>query len=176
MHCRSVRKQDLIFGGIQVIGASSFIQLPPVPSSMDPGFYCFQSKHFKVVFPHRITLDEVMCQDELDLIKAINELCLGKPSIQTVALLKSLKHEIVIDEKMVYIFGTNFDVDMFIHDKLSSLHGVVHVVRAKDLGNCKYLKRSSASKILALKNGCRVIIIRNLPNGLVNGLTGHVIH
>ena len=89
-----MKNNNLVFEGIQVIGSGSFVQLPLVPSSMDSGFYCFQSQHFHMGFPHRITLDEVMHQDEQDLIQTINELCLGKPSPKTV-------DQIVIDEKTV---------------------------------------------------------------------------
>ena len=43
-----------------------------------------------------------------------------------------------------------------------------------DKGRKKYLRTSSASRILALKVNCKIIVIRNLENGLVNGLTGTV--
>ena len=75
--CRNVHKTDRIFGGVQVIAAGSFVQLPPVPSLFDPGKYAFESDMFTKVFPHKIHLDTVMHQDQQDLINAINELCLG---------------------------------------------------------------------------------------------------
>ena len=90
---------------------------------MDPGLYAFQSKKFQQVFPHKIHLIEVVCQDKENYIKAINELCSGHPSVETVTFLKSLNWPIVTDRNMEFIFGTRFDVDMFNHDKLQQIQG-----------------------------------------------------
>ena len=54
--CRSVKNNDHIFGGIHVIGAGSFYQLPPVPSVTDPALYAFQSDKFTLTFPHKVSL------------------------------------------------------------------------------------------------------------------------
>ena len=54
--CRTIYRSDVLFGGLQVIGAGSFFQLPPVPSASDPGLYAFQSEIFTKVFPHKIKL------------------------------------------------------------------------------------------------------------------------
>ena len=85
--CRTICKSDLPFGGIQVIGSGSFLQLPPVPSIMDPGMYAFQSGVFNYVFLHKIKLNEVVRQDEPELIAAISELSIGEPSDGTVQFL-----------------------------------------------------------------------------------------
>ena len=71
--CRSVKNNGLVFGGLQVIAAGSFVQLPPVPSVIDPGLFAFQSDMFAKTFPHKIHLNTVVCQDEVDLVNAINE-------------------------------------------------------------------------------------------------------
>ena len=44
--CRNVKQNNLLFGGIQIIAAGSFKQLPPVPSITDSGLFCFQSPLF----------------------------------------------------------------------------------------------------------------------------------
>ena len=81
--CRSVKGNNLTFGGIQVIAAGSFFQLPPVPSLTDEGLYAFQSENFRKIFPLHFKLESVLRQTEPDLIKAINELCDGMPSKET---------------------------------------------------------------------------------------------
>ena len=58
-----MRKSEIIFGGIQVIAAGSFLLLPPVLSLFDSGKYAFQSEMFTKTFPHKIKLQEVMRQD-----------------------------------------------------------------------------------------------------------------
>ena len=102
--CRNVCKNDKIFGGIHVIAAGSFVQLPPVPSLFDPGKYAFESDMFTKVFPHKIHLDTVMHQDQQDLINAINELCLGEPTDYTIAMLRSLSRPITHTDQTVYFW------------------------------------------------------------------------
>ena len=129
------KNNGLIFSGIQVLAAGSFVQLPPVPSVLDPGLFAFQSDMFAKTFPHKINLKTVVCQDEVDLLNAINELCLGCPSQQmTVTLMKHLRHPIVKDEQTVHIFGNNFDMDMYNHEILEKLQGNMQVIYAKDNG------------------------------------------
>ena len=83
--CRSICK-NMFFGGIQIIAAGSFKQLPPVPSFTDPGRFYFQSPIFDSVFPHHMVWDEVVRQHEKDLIKAINEFYDGNPSQETLLM------------------------------------------------------------------------------------------
>ena len=145
--CRTIHRSDVMFGGLEVIGAGSFLQLPPIPSASDPALHEFQSNIFTKVFLHKIKLGVVQRQQELDLITAVNELCIGEPSAQTEKLMESLSRPLQDDIDAVHIFGTNLDV----------------------------LKQSTAPATLALQVRAKIIIIRNLDNGLVNGLSGTVV-
>ena len=113
--CRSLRNNNLVFGGIQVIGEGDFLQLPPVPSGIwDHGEYCFQSEIFSSIFPHIVKLDEVFRQDQLNLINAVRELSLGEPSQDTENLLKSLSRPLVPSkEPIVRLCSLNYDVNMY---------------------------------------------------------------
>lgn len=59
--CRTVRRSQVIFGGLQVIVAGDFKQLAPVPNHRysDPGDFCFKSDLFQEAFLHRHHLTEV---------------------------------------------------------------------------------------------------------------------
>ena len=150
--------------------------MPPVPSVTDPGLYCFQSNNFEIAFPHKVHLQQVICQDEHDLTLAIQELCIGEPIPQIqLHLLKSLRHAIPLQDHTVHIFGTNFNVDMYNHDCLHKLPGELRIFRSSDKGNKKSIKLYKMTRCLALKKECRVIITQNLSNGLVNGLCAKVI-
>ena len=170
--CRYVRNSDKVFGGIQIIAAGSFVQLPPVPSVYDEGKFAFESNMFKHIFPHRITLNAVLRQKELDFIHAINDLCEGTPSPATHTLMRSLKRPLVSQAKPVHIFGTNYEVDFFNVMTLLNLQGNERVFTAHDTGDKTKLAKCGAPKYLVLKTGCKVIISRNLNSGLVNGLSG----
>ena len=173
--CRTIRRSDVVFGGLQVIGAGSFFQLPPVPSASDPALFAFQSDMFTKVFPHKIKLEVVQRQQEVDLIKAVNELCIGKPSEQTEKLMESLSRPLQDGSDAVHIFGTNLDVDFYNHQQLAKLQGNRRIYQSSDKLDTQLLKQCTAPAALTLKVNAKIIIIRNLDNGLVNGLSGTVI-
>ena len=122
-------------------------------------------------------MKEVIRQNEPDLIQAINEFCDGEPSAETVELMKNLSRPLsaIQQAKATYIFGTNFDVNFYNYDQLMKLPGEIKVFEAKDKGAKKYFHTCNAPKLLAVKQNCKVLVVRNLPNGLVNGLTGTVL-
>ena len=131
---RSVKTMIRVFGGSHIISADSFQQLAPALSVTDPGLYAFQSNKFDIAFPHNVHLVQVISQDEHDLIQAVQDLCIGQPSKKTVTLLKSLSHPIQINNDTVHIFRTNFDVEMYNHDRLHQINGDMHISRLKTKG------------------------------------------
>ena len=108
------------------------------------------------------------------MIKAINKLCDGMPSKETVTLLKFLSRPVPVNPQTVFVFGTNLDVDMFNHDKLEKLPGEKRTYKSEDSDDRKILRNCGAPMALALKLNCKVLITQNLSNGLVNGLAGKV--
>ena len=170
--CRTVKGNNSLFGGIQIIGCGSFLQLPPVPSILDAGKYAFESEIFQKVFPHKINLTAVHRQKELDFIRAINEVCEGNPNPRTHQLLLSLKRPIHDDKESLHIFGTNYEVDFFNYMKIQELAGVEELFTAEDCGDKIRSKQIGANKYLILKTNCKAVVTRNLYNGLVNGLGG----
>lgn len=74
------------------------------------------------------------------------------------------------------LFGTNFEVDCFNMTELHKMQGestnASYVVEEE--GEQKYLRKINANKVLLLKEGAPVMLIRNLSDTLVNGLLGTV--
>ena len=95
-----LKKPNIMFGGIQVILCGDFKQLSPVPYSLlhDQGEYCFNSHHFKGF--HFIFLNEVKRQQELELIKCVEEVTSGQLSVETINFIRSLNRPL-IDENSV---------------------------------------------------------------------------
>ena len=172
--CRHLKGNDKIFGGLQVIAAGSFVQLPPVPSLHDNAKYAFESNIFMKIFPHRIMLHQVHRQNQHDLVQSINELCEDKPSKKTHDLMQSLKRPLQHTLDALYIFRTNFEVDFFNAMTLKSVPYPEMTFLAKDYGDVTKLRKCVVPKTLVLKLSCKVIVVRNLDNGLVNGLSGTV--
>ena len=174
--CRTIKCNNNLFGGIQVIGCGSFLQLPPVPSILDQGKYAFESEIFKKIFPHKINLTCVHRQKELDFIRAINDVCEGNPNARTHQLLLTLKRPIDDDNDNLHIFGTNYEVDFYNYMKLQQMAGVEQLFTSEDCGDKIRSKQIGANKYLLLKPKCKAVVTRNLYNGLVNGLGGTITH
>ena len=172
--CKNIRNSSCPMGGIQLIAAGSFVQLPPVPSTTDPGKYAFEWCHFRNLLPHRINLKIVHRQKEQDLINAINTVCEGESTAHTHRFLRSFKRPLQSTDLPVHIFGTNYDVDFFNIMTLQKLNGNEVVYTAQDTPiTCNFLQRN-VPKNLPLKIGCSVIVVRNLETGLVNGISAQV--
>lgn len=174
--CRKVRNNDTFFCGLQVILAGDFDQLPPVGNKLigDPGNHCFKLPWFNNCFPHKVQLNIIHRQSETALIQCINELGMGEPSDASVAFLKSLDRPLPNEEECVNLFARNLDVDVFNYNKLQKLTGELKVYKASDEGSEHYLSKFLAPKHLGVKVGCPVILVKNLTNSLVNGLSGTV--
>lgn len=74
---RSIRENDVLFGGIQIIVSGDFSQLPPVftkySTNVASQLYAFESRFWDEVLPHTIELDVVMRQNDLEFINFLND-------------------------------------------------------------------------------------------------------
>ena len=177
--CRKV-KANLLFGGIQLLLCGDFYQLPPIKDELygDKGEFCFQSSAvFNQLLPHRIQLSTVHRQSDRSLIKCINELEKGKPSDETNSVILSLCRPLSpeVRSKTVKLFARNIDVDLYNYECLQSIDNPLHVFEADDSGDCHYLNKLLAPKRLGIKIDSPVMLLRNLNNRFVNGLTGRVL-
>lgn len=69
------------------------------------------------------------------MIRAVNELCDGSPSEETIQFLRSLDRPLnVPDEEVTKLFGTNFDTCVINQDILEELAGEMVCFKAKDEG------------------------------------------
>lgn len=90
--CRNIRESLDFFGGIQIILSGDFYQLPPVENKLidEPVNCSFKLSWFRDCFAHKIELNIIHRQSEVELIKCINNLELGNTSEETIAFLKSV--------------------------------------------------------------------------------------
>ncbi|CAC5387708.1 PIF1 [Mytilus coruscus] len=174
--CRKIRDDTKYFGGIQVILSGDFYQLPPVPNKIigDSGNHCFKLPWFNDCFPHKVQLNIIHRQSETALIQCINALEKGELSNENVAFLNSLDRPLPNEDTAVHLYARNYDVDIFNYNKIQQLQGELKTYKANDVGSDFYLRKFLAPKNLGLKVGCRVMLVRNLSDTLVNGLCGTV--
>ena len=123
--------------------------------------------------PHKVVLKNVQRQKEAYLVKAINETARGSPSPDTIALIKIFNNNVARKTKL---FAKRCDVYVENSCRLMELDGDIMVYTSVDGPGISNKMRQSvhAPQQLALKVGAPVILIKNLSNHLVNGLTGVV--
>jgi ATP-dependent DNA helicase PIF1 len=109
--CRTVRNNNVTFGGIQIIMCGDFYQLPPVKDSQDKGLFAFQSPFWTSYMTHRIQLTQVRRQTDAALIRAIDETARGAVSKETEMFLNSLDTETETPDA-VHLFPKNYDVQL----------------------------------------------------------------
>ncbi|KAL3861919.1 hypothetical protein ACJMK2_007931 [Sinanodonta woodiana] len=152
--CRTIKHKDLYFGGIQVIASGDFFQLPPVPDPLtsDSGEYY-----------------------ELDFIKAINDVSKGEIPEDTKNLILRLQRPLPPGDDPIRLCGRNFDCDIFNACKLMEMDGVSKCYQSIDEDVNKLCSKMCVPKLLHLKIGCPVMLVKNISSALVNGLQGKVV-
>ena len=75
----------------------------------------------------------------------------------------------------VHLYATNLQVDAHNVDAVMSSPGELRRFNAVDSGDTKQLNSCVAPKVLLLKVGTPVVLLRNVSDTLVNGSLGHVV-
>jgi len=171
-----LKDQSRVFGGIQIILCGDFMQLPPVSNVLyqDDGSFCFESGIFNTVFPHAVVLDEIVRQSvsEKQFVNVIKEVTRNDLSEESVDFLRSLNRPLQCDATT--LFATNQQVDSFNRSKILNFPGQLFEYPSSDTGDQKYLQKLTCPKVLWLKIGMPVILLRNISEKLYNGLQGTV--
>ncbi len=90
---KEIRMNNRPFGGIQIVLACDFYQLPPVenPNDSESGQFCFESKNWYNIFPleNHIVLTKIFRQTDLEYIKILNEVRTGELSEESIQTLNT---------------------------------------------------------------------------------------
>lgn len=175
------KESDEAFGGIQVILAGDFFQLPPVGSQGERNRdkFCFMSEawveaKFRVCYlteQHRQE-DETLNQ----ILNAIRSQCLTTEHRK--ALINSKQHD--IGETFTRLYTHNMDVDTINTQHLGELKAKEHLFKATVEGNDKLVETLKSSvrapEELILKKHAKVMFVKNnFEMGYINGSLGEVI-
>lgn len=178
---QNIRNSDYMFGGLQIVAFGDFLQLPPVPSTVDDGRYAFQSQLWNLSFPHQVILeDSFRAKDDQELVNLLQEISRGQCSDYSLNLIKGLSRPLnPLDFQLSYIpkvFPLNEDVDYANMCILDSLPGQEVVFQAYDVGEKKLLNRGLiAGEKVVLKVGAKVMYIYNINDKIKNGVQGTVV-
>ena len=131
---------------------------------LDSGDPIHKSILFGKVFPHRVFLEEIKRQGELEdnFKKALDSLRMGVCAENTEAYLRGIP---------IHIFFKKLPVEVHNSHMLSCLSGEMLKYESIDTGRTGLLK-NTVSKILMLKRGCKVMLLFNISKSLTNGALG----
>jgi ATP-dependent DNA helicase PIF1 len=175
---RKVRKNDVPFGGIQIILCGDFFQLPPIKKDKNStNLFVVDSKVWHSLNLVICYLNEQHRQKDnsyLEILNAIRSNDLRRRHAES--LLSRLQPNNISGE-VTQLHTTRIDVDAINKQYLDRLKSKAHYYRAVTEGihkHVEFLKRSClASPELLLKKGALVMCVRNDPKKLyINGSLG----
>ncbi|MDB5189230.1 MAG: ATPase [Parcubacteria group bacterium] len=178
---REVRQDSRAFGGIQVVFAGDFFQLPPITRGGTPAEFAFSSAAWRTATPLVCYLTEQHRQDDtdfLDVLGAIRDGTFDHTHASTILSRESDGDE--LDSEIPRLFTHNADVDRINNEYLAKLPGSAKTYRMVTTGPdvlIEGLKRGCLSpQALVLKEGAIVMCTKNNPAAqYVNGTLGKVI-
>ena len=182
-----VRKNDKAFGGIQVVVAGDFFQLPPIGSKGETNRekFAFMSEAWLDAKFHICYLSEQHRQVSeaanggLDLDDILNQIRRQEVSFEAIAALEATFDQNV-DIKRTRLYTHNLNVNKINDKELAALDGDMMRFEATSTGESKLVetlkKTVRTQDDLVLKVGAKVMFIKNNSElGVSNGTMGELI-
>ena len=175
------KESDDAFGGIQVIVAGDFFQLPPVGRNDEKNRdkFCFMSQAWVEAKFRVCYLTEQHRQDDSalnDILNAIRSQSINQQHIH--ALQQTRQQD--IGDTFTRLYTHNMDVDSINYRHLNEIDGDGHQFCAQMDGNDKLIETLKSSvrapEELTLKKHAKVMFVKNnFDMGYINGSLGEVI-
>lgn len=184
---KHVRKNDAAFGGIQVVVAGDFFQLPPIGSKGETNRekFAFMSEAWLDAKFHICYLSEQHRQVSeaanggLDLDDILNQIRRQEVSFEAIAALEATFDQNV-DINRTRLYTHNLNVNKINDKELAALEGETMRFEATATGDSKLVetlkKTVRTQDELILKVGAKVMFIKNNSElGVSNGTMGELI-
>lgn len=191
-----VRKNKHPFGGIQVVFIGDFLQLPPVATNEEikvyptKGQYCFESKVWDELNLKTVYLSKIYRQNDIKFCNILNNFRQGCLTYNDIIEIKKRYMCPNLLENKLHLYPRKNQVSNYNKQQLDKINSPEFYYEAKDKINpilttnsvtrkllWKRLdKNIQAQEIVVLKKGCRVMLIKNMPEeNLYNGSCGTVV-
>lgn len=184
---KHVRKNDAAFGGIQVVVAGDFFQLPPIGSKGESNRekFAFMSEAWLDAKFHICYLSEQHRQVSeaanggLDLDDILNQIRRQEVTFEAIAALEATFDQNV-DINRTRLYTHNLNVNKINDKELAALEGETMRFEATSTGDSKLVetlkKTVRTQDDLVLKVGAKVMFIKNNTElGVSNGTMGELI-
>ncbi|MCK5026951.1 MAG: helix-turn-helix domain-containing protein, partial [Candidatus Pacebacteria bacterium] len=178
--CRAVRKDKQPFGGLQVVLAGDFFQLPPISRGREIAHFVHQSNVWQEMDLKICYLEEQFRQDDDELLRVLFDIRKNDVSEETLEpLRKRYMKDVEGDIYPTKLYTHNADVDKINEQELEKLGGEETSYDMEGIGKdvlVDILKKSClAPEILRLKDSAVVMFVKNnFEEGYVNGTLGIV--
>lgn len=175
-----VRGNSRPFGGIQMVLFGDFLQLPPISKNKKEEM-AFKARAWESI--QTVILSKVFRQEDAHFAKVLNDLRMGVYTAEAGALLQARALAVDPEEQKpaVVVHSHNQNVELLNYNELKKLPGNGVSYKAADEGR-ESVRKSLASHCIApttlsLKEGARVMLLRNLDQklSLVNGSMGTLV-
>lgn len=175
------KESDEAFGGIQVIAAGDFFQLPPVGKNDEKNRdkFCFMSNAWVEAKFRVCYLTEQHRQDDSALNDVLNAIRAQNIQQQHIQALQNTRNQ-DIGDTYTRLYTHNMDVDSINFKHLNEIAGTEHQFVAVTDGNEKLIETLKSSvrapDELTLKKNAKVMFVKNnFDLGYINGSLGEVI-
>ncbi|OHA26135.1 MAG: hypothetical protein A3C06_03920 [Candidatus Taylorbacteria bacterium RIFCSPHIGHO2_02_FULL_46_13] len=178
--CRTLKRRDVPWGGMQVVFVGDFFQLPPVARfGEEKPQFAFLSQAWQGANPLICYLSEQHRQEDTLFLSVLTSIRNGLITPEVRATLSSRNTEAGATQEHTRLYSHNVNVDKVNDDRLSALAGDEKKFAMESHGGealVSQLKRGCLSpELLRLKIGARVMFTKNnFEEGFVNGTMGEV--
>ncbi len=175
---KMLKEPFLPFGGIQVVLAGDFFQLPPIFKKVEKVQFIWQTELWQQLNLKVCYLDKVYRQSDEKLNKILMAIRDNKITQEVYRLLNSrVNAKLNIDHEPTKLYTVNKQVDLINQKKLETLTTESYFFQVQTKGHDllikRILKNSLISEMLELKIGAVVMFIKNdTSKRYVNGTTG----
>lgn len=178
---KKIRHSDRPFGGLQLMLAGDFYQLPVVNSDK----FVFEADCWSECIDEIVLMTDVKRQEDGEFRSILNRLRVGNGTCDDFEYLKRLgtKEECDLAIRPTKLFCMNEHADIVNARELDAIETTnvyvynLQVVKSKSV-MCDVTKKCNAPKTLKLCEGAEVLLIINLDQecGLINGSRGTIVH
>ena len=179
--CKAFKRNDLPFGGIQIILCGDFFQLPPITRQGEPpAYFAYHSNAWKNMNLKICYLEEQHRQQDKAFLSVLNAIRTNTVDEDTYDTLQTrFNKEPECSVPPTKLSSHNENVDVINTKELSEIKGDAKVYTMNSRGNPNLvltLKKSClAPESLVIKVGARVMFVKNnYEKGYVNGTLGVV--
>jgi ATP-dependent exoDNAse (exonuclease V) alpha subunit len=180
--CKAFKRNQLPFGGMQVVFCGDFFQLPPVSKDEEnPAQFAYKASSWEEAKPIVCYLGGQYRQKDKKFLQILNDIRKDNVGEIVVSGIRSrLNAPIENNSTATKLFTRNEEIDTINHSELALLPGKENKYQMQKMGSNKYLIQQLcdnclAPEILKLKKRAIVMFVKNNFNkGYVNGTLGLV--